>query len=226
VARKISKIKIKKIKELHSNGLKNREISRRLNINHRTVSKYLKEFGLISNGYIRQKIELIDKKNAKCSKCKEIKPIKEFQFNRRGQKYEYRFSFCNACRKKQAYLNLNSDIKKRLNDFCNRKKREAIKNNIQFDLDGKYLLLMFKKQKGKCFYTEYEIDWKVGKGFKRNALSLDRIDNDKGYVKGNIVLCTKKANTIKSDMTLNEMKKWMPDWYNRILCFKKRGFLS
>jgi len=39
----------------------------------------------------------------------------------------------------------------------------------------------------------------------------------KSYVKGNVVLCVARVNTIKSDVSLNEMKLWMPGRYERIV---------
>jgi hypothetical protein len=38
------------------------------------------------------------------------------------------------------------------------------------------------------------------------APSIDRIDSTKGYVKGNIKVISKRANTIKSDGTIDEHK--------------------
>lgn len=40
-----------------------------------------------------------------------------------------------------------------------------------------------------------------------NSPSLDRIDNSKGYVKGNVVVVSLRANMLKSDATLDELAK-------------------
>lgn len=42
--------------------------------------------------------------------------------------------------------------------------------------------------------------------------SLDRIDNTKGYVLGNVIVVSLRANRIKSDLTLSEIKK-MGEFY-------------
>jgi len=39
-----------------------------------------------------------------------------------------------------------------------------------------------------------------------NSISFDRIDNTKGYVPDNIIAISYRANRLKSDATLNELK--------------------
>lgn len=46
-----------------------------------------------------------------------------------------------------------------------------------------------------------------GKGKNDNNPSLDRIDSDKGYVKGNVQVISWRANNLKSDGTLEEFTK-------------------
>lgn len=40
-----------------------------------------------------------------------------------------------------------------------------------------------------------------------NSPSLDRIDNRLGYVRGNVIIVSYRANTIKNDATLEELSK-------------------
>jgi hypothetical protein len=48
----------------------------------------------------------------------------------------------------------------------------------------------------------------VGKGMVApyNTASLDRIDNNKGYIKGNVIIVSKRANVLKRDATIQEME--------------------
>lgn len=40
-----------------------------------------------------------------------------------------------------------------------------------------------------------------------NSPTLDRINNSKGYIKGNVVVVSYKANRIKNNATIDELKK-------------------
>lgn len=43
------------------------------------------------------------------------------------------------------------------------------------------------------------------KGYSPNSPSLDRVDNSKGYVKGNVVVISARANALKRDASLGEV---------------------
>ena len=48
---------------------------------------------------------------------------------------------------------------------------------------------------------------KLNTGNRLNSPTLDRIDNNLGYVKGNIKIISSKANRLKNNGTLEEFKK-------------------
>lgn len=45
------------------------------------------------------------------------------------------------------------------------------------------------------------------RGAADNAMSLDRIDSNLGYVKGNVVMISQRANRIKNDATVDELRR-------------------
>jgi len=55
-------------------------------------------------------------------------------------------------------------------------------------------------------------------GFKNNDLtkSIDRIDPRKGYVKDNIIVVSMRTNRIKTDATVDEIRR-VADFYEKLL---------
>jgi hypothetical protein len=85
--------------------------------------------------------------------------------------------------------------------MCNWVKQRAKARGIRFDLT--YLDIHIPDN---CPILGIPI-FRAGKGFgpTDNSPSLDRIDSTKGYIKGNVQVISSKANTMKSNATLNEM---------------------
>lgn len=69
--------------------------------------------------------------------------------------------------------------------------QSAIKRGLDFDLQYEDLLKLYSTK--RCYYTGIRFDEKI----KDKQLTLDRVDRLQGYVKGNVVACTDKANQIK-----------------------------
>lgn len=57
-----------------------------------------------------------------------------------------------------------------------------------------------------CPMLGIELDYFAEKA-KENSVSFDRVDSSKGYVKGNVIVCSWRANRIKNDGTAEEHKK-------------------
>lgn len=215
---------INKIINYNKQHYSNRMIAKELNIPHYTINKIIKKLGLKSK-FSRKELLLLNLNDAQCSRCQQLYPLSNFQFGRKGQQYEYRFSYCNKCRKLQSYYNLSSAPEKFIKNRFNIIKRRAIRNNIPFNLTYEQCLEQYYYQKGRCFYTDIDLSWKVGNGLVYNNASFDKIIPQKGYIYGNVVFCSRKINAVKNDLPLSEIKKWMPKWYNRIQKhFKRIGF--
>lgn len=85
-------------------------------------------------------------------------------------------------------------------------KVRAKRYNLDFNID----LLDIKVPK-KCPILKIPII--LGKRIHcKNSPTLDRIDNRKGYIKGNVLVISYKANTMKSNATpkqLRKLSKWV-----------------
>lgn len=81
-------------------------------------------------------------------------------------------------------------------------KQRAKKKGIPFDLDKEYLRNIVPE---KCPVLGITLKRGVGK-FSDCSPSLDRLIPELGYVKGNVRVISDKANRLKRDATLEELK--------------------
>lgn len=88
-------------------------------------------------------------------------------------------------------------------------KKKAIDRGYQFDLtiDETEKLLL-----GKCVYCGAEpANQRAARveGYEFVYNGIDRIDNTKGYVKGNVVSCCRWCNIAKRERTVDAFKTWV-----------------
>ena len=74
----------------------------------------------------------------------------------------------------------------------------AQSRNLDFDLTFEYVKKLLEYS--TCFYTNVTFT-EDGP----NARSFDRVDNDRGYVIGNVVACTTDINGKKNNLTIDEI---------------------
>lgn len=78
------------------------------------------------------------------------------------------------------------------------------------------LLDKWKEQKGICVYSGVPLRLvEKDSGWINSTASLDRIDSDIGYIKGNIQWVHKRINIMKSDMSHGEFQLWCKLVYER-----------
>lgn len=79
----------------------------------------------------------------------------------------------------------------------------ARKKGIVCDIDSEYLLDLWNKQTGLCYYSGLPMTGSMWQeGFQSwDSPSLDRKTPDKGYVKGNVVWCVFAVNSFKQSLS-------------------------
>lgn len=78
----------------------------------------------------------------------------------------------------------------------------------EVSISSKELYDLFELQNGLCALSKVPMTWIAGKGRQSANISLDRIDNNKGYVSGNVQLVCVAVNLMKAEMDTEELKFW------------------
>ena len=90
-------------------------------------------------------------------------------------------------------------IKNYKKQMLNRTKIRALKKGLEFNLIEEDIII-------PKYCRLLEIPLIIGtKGEYENSPSIDRIDNSKGYIKDNIQIISKKANSMKNSATYEEL---------------------
>lgn len=157
-----------------------------------------------------------------CKKCSTEKPESEWYYSVRG-----RDSMCKSCRReyrkdikrgyqktyyqknKKYYQNLNKEFFDNNPEYHKKWNRRKPENRLLMNARKR------ARERGLEFNLELsdiniptncpilKVPMVIG---TPTAPSIDRIDSSKGYIKGNIKIISKRANTIKSDGTIEEHK--------------------
>lgn len=119
--------------------------------------------------------------------------------------------YCKDCDKKARIIqkqNLKKDIRRYFNRHIASLRHRAKLNNLPFNLTGDYLYNQYLKQNKTCYWTGKDFDmisqYKDKSRPVDNFISVDKLDPDKGYVEGNVVLCLWKVNQLKNNLTSSE----------------------
>ena len=75
--------------------------------------------------------------------------------------------------------------------------------HLKSDLDLRYLAELLSKQGGKCLITGTKLNHTVGDW---SCCMISRIDQDRGFIKGNVVLLCRWINLIRDDKGWKELE--------------------
>jgi chemotaxis protein histidine kinase CheA len=94
-------------------------------------------------------------------------------------------------------------------------RKRAKKNSIPFNLTEDYLKSIYPSDM-ICPVLGFEMSTGLDEnGSNDTSPSLDRIIPEKGYVQGNVVVVSMRANTLKRDATPEELRK-VADFYGKV----------
>ncbi len=169
------------------------------------------------------------KKFCSC-KCMNVYNAREFGMKHREENPN-RYKICEECNQS---LNLNkfsliekwnpnSDTKNTCKK-CSAKLNEKNRRDRDWKVDASRLLYSNIKSRCKRIGREFSIEIEditipkkcpvFGFDLKREdrqtwmcAPSVDRIDNSKGYIKGNVTVVSRRANILKRDATIGELEQ-------------------
>ncbi len=176
-------------------------------------------------------------RHKKCSQCGRKKDLDAFPFE--NKELDQRRANCKKCKNtasKKAYEFTRDDppsVARRIIKKCKEREKERLakfikRRNIldylpdvelsdkEFDLDYQWVLAQRDRQHNKCFYTNRDMIWSTGliDGNRRMnpaAVTVERLDSSRPYVKENCVLVTWRANCFKGDGLLEEMHEYAFD---------------
>ena len=138
----------------------------------------------------------------KCQYCGEDNP---------DMFYSHLHSTCKKCLWQRNKSSLSTDMVRKL--LNNSRRSYSTRQNIAgYNLTKEYIQELLERQEYKCYYTGVPL--KIGN--KLTNPTIDRIDSSKGYIIGNVVICTEIANIMKNDLSISEMKHQIELWYNNI----------
>lgn len=155
--------------------------------------------------------EVIIKENSQiCLKCNKRKPLNEFYKNGCFDDglIKYR-STCKCCvllnHSKSHKLTYENKIFKKHSNYKNYIStllNHSSKRGKEYNIDIQYLLDIYENQKGLCNISGVKMTNDYGS--KSTNISIDRINSDLGYVKGNIQLVCYIVNIMKNKFSIND----------------------
>ena len=141
-----------------------------------------------------------------CSVCNMVLKFEHFSKSKTGHLgYQASCKSCSQIRRK-AYNDKRMMSKEgHIRNILTKIKSRAKLKNLAFDLDFEYLISIVTEN---CPILNTQLAWcsRTDNPVPESP-SLDRLVPEKGYVKGNVSWVSHKANRIKNDASLEDLKK-------------------
>lgn len=146
-------------------------------------------------------------KEWECKDCRVSKPLSLSYFyaqKRTETGFMIRCKECSYNRKKRYIGSLDG----RLRTLLGGSRTSARQRNYEWDLKIEDLYELYHNQSGKCALTGDTLTLEVQTRRKEESsstISIDRIDNEIGYIKSNIQFVTLQSNICKNSFTTSQL---------------------
>jgi hypothetical protein len=124
------------------------------------------------------------------------------KMNREGQPY----GFCLSCRRTKR----NNNPHTYLLQLLSHARRRSRKKNLEYNLNLDFAKALLKKQQGVCSVSGQPLTLLADgkKGQKLSNLSLDRIDNSRGYTRDNVRFVCWVVNIMRHNQRDDQLLSW------------------
>ncbi len=129
-----------------------------------------------------------------------------------------RHQICYKCEHRRKVVYRSKNPKSYLTRlFTALKSSRTKQGKYAFEVTREYVLGLWETQQGRCAITGIELTYdSADKDKKGSNMSIDRIDPVVGYVEGNVQLAAYRVNSMKSDMTEEQLARWVELIYRNI----------
>jgi len=130
-----------------------------------------------------------------CSRCGRKLPVEKFYKDKR---------VCNNCRYVANKKTVSSGLRPWLQGRLRVARKNSSKRGVTVEIDENYLISIFDAQNERCAVTGLPMTFDESE----YAISIDRLDNSKGYVEGNVRLICRQVNLMRNTLTPERFQWW------------------
>lgn len=154
-----------------------------------------------------------------CRRCLKVKPQEEFYKNSRMLD-----SYCIFCRLEVDKELSARSVAGRFKSLLAAARTRSKIASRPFNLTKAFLIELWERQRGACYYTGTPMTY-VGDRAP-TALSIDRVDPSLGYTCDNVVLCCRRINEMKSDLTVQQLMSTCSQILEVLTCKEETSWLN
>jgi len=137
-----------------------------------------------------------------CGRCSIWKPVEAF--NRSSKAWDGLMPQCRACQSERNRERYAKQVPDSIRGLHKRVVLSAAQRALEVEISVDDLQHLWDEQRGMCAYSGVPMSLQKG---ELTRVTVDRIDSQQGYLRGNVTLCSYSVNLMKRDFTVSEFKE-------------------